>query len=401
MGLEVIELSGAKRLLKDALLRGHVVGLLGDRDITGGGIETEFFGAPSPLAVGPALRPWIPGVTPYVFGVWRDQRGVFHVRAEPVPFPTGGDAPRACHRVPGRRGARLRGRISPRRRSNGWQCSTRCGRTWNRRGHGARRAGPRCRPQSQPAIRSRRRHDDRPARAGGPAHPHPRLRRHGRRRRDPGPRRAQHGAGRDRDHRPRAIDAALPAAAMALDAASFEVVVGEEVTTPAATCWRCSSSADSRGRCARRSRDPRPGRPGHPGTPPRALPAVRPGISLRRLLADRPSLPPGRDRGVQPDDARPAGTARARFAEETGWRASATRTPTRRRHRPGYDLPGSDAAGAAGRHRRGDDATRDLPRGRRAARDVRRAAGEERPRRPREPGGPLRGTARARPRLPA
>jgi KDO2-lipid IV(A) lauroyltransferase len=90
MGLEVIELSGAKRLLKDALLRGHVVGLLGDRDITGGGIETEFFGAPSPLAAGPALLAMDTGVTPHVFGVWRDQRGVFHVRAEPVPFPAEG-----------------------------------------------------------------------------------------------------------------------------------------------------------------------------------------------------------------------------------------------------------------------------------------------------------------------
>ena len=46
-----------ERLLRDALERGETVGLLGDRDITGGGIDTELFGAPAPLA---AARPtWL------------------------------------------------------------------------------------------------------------------------------------------------------------------------------------------------------------------------------------------------------------------------------------------------------------------------------------------------------
>ena len=90
MGLEIIELSGAKRLLKAALARGQTIGLLGDRDITGGGIETELFGAPSPLAVGPALLAMDTGITPHVFGVWRDGAGVYHVSAEAVPFPAEG-----------------------------------------------------------------------------------------------------------------------------------------------------------------------------------------------------------------------------------------------------------------------------------------------------------------------
>jgi lauroyl/myristoyl acyltransferase len=90
LGLKLIELSGAKRLLKEALLRGDTVGLLGDRDITGGGIDTELFGAPSPLAAGPALLAMETGVTPHVFGVWRNAEGVYHVRAEPVPFPAEG-----------------------------------------------------------------------------------------------------------------------------------------------------------------------------------------------------------------------------------------------------------------------------------------------------------------------
>ena len=90
LGLELIELAGAKRLLKGALKRGETVGLLGDRDITGGGIDTDFFGAPSPLAAGPALLALETGVTPHVFGVWRDEAGVYHARAEEVPFPAEG-----------------------------------------------------------------------------------------------------------------------------------------------------------------------------------------------------------------------------------------------------------------------------------------------------------------------
>lgn len=90
LGLELIGLAEAKRMLRAALLRGETVGLLGDRDITGGGIETELFGAPSPLAAGPALLAMDTGLTPFVFGVWRDETGVFHVSAEPVPFPAEG-----------------------------------------------------------------------------------------------------------------------------------------------------------------------------------------------------------------------------------------------------------------------------------------------------------------------
>ena len=90
LGLRLVELSGAKRLLKAALAEGGTVGLLGDRDITGGGIDTDFFGAPSPLAAGPALLAMDSGITPHVFGVWRDAAGVYHVSVEPIPFPSEG-----------------------------------------------------------------------------------------------------------------------------------------------------------------------------------------------------------------------------------------------------------------------------------------------------------------------
>ena len=90
LGLELIDLTAAKRLLRVALERGETVGLLGDRDITGGGIEVELFGAPAPLAAGPALLALETGVTPYVFGVWRDAADVYHAGFEKVPFPAEG-----------------------------------------------------------------------------------------------------------------------------------------------------------------------------------------------------------------------------------------------------------------------------------------------------------------------
>ncbi len=90
MGLELVDLGSAKRRLKEALEQGHTVGLLGDRDITGGGIEVDLFGAPSPLAAGPALLAMETGVTPHVFGTWREEDGVYHARMEPVPFPAEG-----------------------------------------------------------------------------------------------------------------------------------------------------------------------------------------------------------------------------------------------------------------------------------------------------------------------
>lgn len=90
LGVHLIGLQDARRRLAQAIRDGEIVGLLGDRDITGGGIRTELFGAPAPLAAGPALLALETGVTPYVFGVHRDAAGVFRARMEPVPLPSEG-----------------------------------------------------------------------------------------------------------------------------------------------------------------------------------------------------------------------------------------------------------------------------------------------------------------------
>jgi lauroyl/myristoyl acyltransferase len=90
LGLRLIGLAEARRTLAQAIRDGETVGLLGDRDLTGGGIETGLFGAPAPLAAGPALLALETVVTPNVFGVWRDDAGVYRASMEAVSLPSEG-----------------------------------------------------------------------------------------------------------------------------------------------------------------------------------------------------------------------------------------------------------------------------------------------------------------------
>jgi KDO2-lipid IV(A) lauroyltransferase len=90
LGLRLVELSSAKREMVAALRRRDPVGIVGDRDLTGGGIEVQFFGAPSSLPVGPALLALETGVIPHVFGVRRTPDGVYHATVVRVPFPERG-----------------------------------------------------------------------------------------------------------------------------------------------------------------------------------------------------------------------------------------------------------------------------------------------------------------------
>ena len=90
LGVRLIGLAEARRMLAQAIRDGEIVGLLGDRDITGGGIETELFGARAPLAAGPALLALETGVTPNIFSVWRDAAGVYQASMEVVPLPSEG-----------------------------------------------------------------------------------------------------------------------------------------------------------------------------------------------------------------------------------------------------------------------------------------------------------------------
>jgi KDO2-lipid IV(A) lauroyltransferase len=55
MGLHIVPLGPeAGRHVAQALKAGHVIALLSDRDITGGGVEVDFFGERTTLPAGPA-----------------------------------------------------------------------------------------------------------------------------------------------------------------------------------------------------------------------------------------------------------------------------------------------------------------------------------------------------------
>src|SRR5258706_53149 len=74
-GVHIVGLAAARRELLAALRRGEIVGIVADRDITGGGIEVPLFGAPAPLPAGPALLLTEVDVPVYAAGIWRTCRG--------------------------------------------------------------------------------------------------------------------------------------------------------------------------------------------------------------------------------------------------------------------------------------------------------------------------------------
>jgi KDO2-lipid IV(A) lauroyltransferase len=61
-----------------------------DRDVTGGGIETRFFGHPAPLPVGPALLVLESGAPTYMVAVRRTGTGRYSARVERFDAPAEG-----------------------------------------------------------------------------------------------------------------------------------------------------------------------------------------------------------------------------------------------------------------------------------------------------------------------
>ena len=70
-GVRIVGLRAARRELLAALGRGETVGLVADRDVTGGGMPVELFGAPAPLPIGPALLAVESGAPVYVGAIRR------------------------------------------------------------------------------------------------------------------------------------------------------------------------------------------------------------------------------------------------------------------------------------------------------------------------------------------
>jgi phosphatidylinositol dimannoside acyltransferase len=89
-GVRIVGLREARRELTAALRAGTYVGLVGDRDLTGGGTLTELFGAPARLPLGPALLAIETGAPAYVSAVRRSTPGRYIGRLERIDVPADG-----------------------------------------------------------------------------------------------------------------------------------------------------------------------------------------------------------------------------------------------------------------------------------------------------------------------
>lgn len=90
IGVKIVTLRAARRELRAALERGDPVGLIADRDISGGGIAVPLFGTPAPLPIGPALLALEADATIVVAGVRRTMPGHYAGGIEEVTVPAEG-----------------------------------------------------------------------------------------------------------------------------------------------------------------------------------------------------------------------------------------------------------------------------------------------------------------------
>ena len=91
VGLRIVGLREARRELLAALRRGESVGLVADRDLTGGGIPVPLFGAPARQPIGPPLLAMEAGAPIYLAAVRRAGPGRYRGRLIAVPLATEGD----------------------------------------------------------------------------------------------------------------------------------------------------------------------------------------------------------------------------------------------------------------------------------------------------------------------
>jgi phosphatidylinositol dimannoside acyltransferase len=91
VGIRIVGLREARRELLKGIREGTSVGLVGDRDLTGGGTLTDLFGAPAMLPLGPAMLAVESGATPYVVGVRRTAIGRYLGRLDRIDVPPNGD----------------------------------------------------------------------------------------------------------------------------------------------------------------------------------------------------------------------------------------------------------------------------------------------------------------------
>ena len=107
-GVQLVGLREARRVLQDALRNGTPVGLVGDRDLTGGGVPIPLFGFPATMPMGPAMLAVESGVPVYGMTVRRTGHGRVCRPAGPGDRPGRRLAPRARHRDDDRPRRRVR-----------------------------------------------------------------------------------------------------------------------------------------------------------------------------------------------------------------------------------------------------------------------------------------------------
>lgn len=90
IGIRLVGLREARRELTTALGQGGPVGLVADRDLTGGGMPVTFFGAPAALPLGPALLAVETGAPAWISSVRRVAHGRYIGRLERIAPPDEG-----------------------------------------------------------------------------------------------------------------------------------------------------------------------------------------------------------------------------------------------------------------------------------------------------------------------
>ncbi len=88
-GVRLVSLRDARRELRAALRRGEPIGIIGDRDVAGGGTSVSLFGAPMRIPVGPALLALEFGAPLHVVSI-RRVRGGYRMLVETLPAPPDG-----------------------------------------------------------------------------------------------------------------------------------------------------------------------------------------------------------------------------------------------------------------------------------------------------------------------
>ena len=98
IGVRIVGLEDGRELVA-ALRRNEPVGVVGDRAITGAGIDTDFFGSPAKIPAGPAFLAVESGAPIYAGAARRTGPGRYLGSLRAVPIPPGGSRKERIHAI--------------------------------------------------------------------------------------------------------------------------------------------------------------------------------------------------------------------------------------------------------------------------------------------------------------